>query len=231
MTTPPGQIRRGMQQQSKPNGGTTPVVNSSALPASPPISNTTIGGIKSSAAQPEKKKPSILDELRSAKTHSDRREYDRKHEILRRLIAQSPQDWHVDDPKPKYKGITHTPTKFRFHAPRGVIGSQVKAAENSVYAQQFGNLLNFRTPFVFDHNKPVYENVVDHLLKAPALRQRCFRHNQKLGKEPWLTRYSTGCAGCSDVKKIPSRRNQTLHLRPRPRSSRARLITSKRGDC
>lgn len=121
---------------------------------------------KGAEEEPKAKKPNMLDELRAAKTHSDRREYDRKHEILRRLIAQSPQEWRVDDPKPKYKGITHAPTKFRFHAPAGVIGSQVKAAENSVYAQQFRNLLDFRTPFVYDHNKPVFANVTDHLLKA-----------------------------------------------------------------
>jgi len=121
---------------------------------------------KGAEAQPKEKKLSILDELRAAKTHSDRREYDRKHEILRRLIAQSPQDWHVDDPKPKYKGITHVPTKFRFHAPGGLISSHVKAATSSVYAQQFRNLLDFRTPFVYDHNKPVFANVTDHLLKA-----------------------------------------------------------------
>jgi hypothetical protein len=121
---------------------------------------------KGAEAQPKAKKPNILDELRAAKTHSDRREYDRKHEILRRLIAQSPQDWRVDDPKPKYKGITHAPTKFRFHAPGGVISAHVKAATNSVYAQQFRNLLDFRTPFVYDHNKPVFANVTDHLLKA-----------------------------------------------------------------
>lgn len=121
---------------------------------------------KGAEEPPKAKKPNILDELRAAKTHSDRREYDRKHEILRRLISQSPQDWSVDDPKPKYKGVTHTPTKFRFHAPGNVIGSQVKAATGSVYAQQFGNLLNFRTPFVYDHNKPVFANVTDHLLKA-----------------------------------------------------------------
>lgn len=121
---------------------------------------------KGAEAEPKPKKRNILDELRAAKTHSDRREYDRKHEILRRLISQSPQEWHVDDPKPKYKGITHAPTKFRFHAPAGVIGSHVKAATNSVYAQQFRNLLDFRTPFVYDHNKPVFANVTDHLLKA-----------------------------------------------------------------
>ncbi len=121
---------------------------------------------KGAEEPPKTKKPNILDELRAAKTHSDRREYDRKHEILRRLISQSPQDWRVDDPKPKYKGVTHTPTKFRFHAPAAVVGSQIKAAENSVYAQQFRNLLNFRTPIVYDHNKPVFANVTDHLLKA-----------------------------------------------------------------
>jgi len=121
---------------------------------------------KGAEEEPPPKKRSVLDELRAAKTHSDRREYAYKHEILRRLMTQSPQDWRVDDPKPKYKGITHTPTKFRFHAPRGVIGSHIKAATGSVYAQQFGNLLNLRTPFVFDHNKPVFANVTDHLLKA-----------------------------------------------------------------
>jgi hypothetical protein len=41
-----------------------------------------------------------------------------------------------------------------------------KAGNDSVYAKQFKNLLNFRQPIVYDHNKPVYQNVVDHLRKA-----------------------------------------------------------------
>jgi hypothetical protein len=41
-----------------------------------------------------------------------------------------------------------------------------KASNDSVYARQFTNLLNFRQPIVYDHNKPVYQNVVDHLRKA-----------------------------------------------------------------
>jgi 8-oxo-dGTP pyrophosphatase MutT (NUDIX family) len=41
-----------------------------------------------------------------------------------------------------------------------------QANQGSVYAQQFGNLLNFRQPIVYDHNKPVYQNIVDHLRKA-----------------------------------------------------------------
>ena len=108
----------------------------------------------------------VMTQLRLAKEHSDNKRYDRKHEILRRLIAKAPKDWEIDDPKPKYKGITHTPTRFKFHAPPEVIGARVKAAQPSVYAQQFRNLLDFRTPFVYDHNKPVFANVTDHLLKA-----------------------------------------------------------------
>ena len=41
-----------------------------------------------------------------------------------------------------------------------------KASSGSVYAQQFQNLLNFRAPFMYDHGKPVFKNVTDHLLKA-----------------------------------------------------------------
>jgi hypothetical protein len=41
-----------------------------------------------------------------------------------------------------------------------------QGSAGSVYAQQFRNLLNFREPFKYDHNKPVFQNVTDHLLKA-----------------------------------------------------------------
>ena len=129
----------------------------------------------------------VMQQLRLAKEHSDNKRYDRKHEILRRIIAQSPQDWAVDDPKPKYKGITHTPTKFKFHAPPDVIGAHVKAAQPSVYGQQFQNLLNFREPIVYDHNKPVFANVTDHLLKAKqrgdfvlAARQKSHQYRSML---------------------------------------------------
>jgi hypothetical protein len=44
--------------------------------------------------------------------------------------------------------------------------AQKQANQPSVYGQQFRNLLNFRQPIVYDHNKPVYQNVVDHLRKA-----------------------------------------------------------------
>lgn len=41
-----------------------------------------------------------------------------------------------------------------------------KAAQPSVYMQQLRNLASFRQPIVYDHTRPVYENVINHLRKA-----------------------------------------------------------------
>jgi hypothetical protein len=43
---------------------------------------------------------------------------------------------------------------------------KIEKAGASVYGQQFRNLLNFREPLIYDHSKPVFQNVTDHLLKA-----------------------------------------------------------------
>jgi len=114
----------------------------------------------------------IIEELLAAKNHSDNKRYGHKAQILRKLMSQSPQDWQIDDDAPKFKGITHMPTKFRFHTDPTTIPSGVKAAFNvpntdgSVYAQQFANLMNFQHPLVYDNAKPVFANVMDHLSKA-----------------------------------------------------------------
>lgn len=59
-----------------------------------------------------------LEQLLLAKAESDRRNFQRKRQILQRLIRQAPQDFVVDQPHPKYPGITHRATGFRIHAPR-----------------------------------------------------------------------------------------------------------------
>ena len=113
-------------------------------------------------------KPKIIKELLEAKEHSDNKRYDHKAAILRRLMEQSPQDWEIDDNKPKYKGVTHKPTKFRFHTPPQTIPQNIKAAK-SVYLDQLKNLPFARQPFVYDHNKPVFENIQNHMRQ---LKQR-----------------------------------------------------------
>jgi len=69
----------------------------------------------------------IVDLLLKAKAESDRRNYAAKHDILRKLIADSGQEFHVDDDKGKHPGITHSPSGFRMHAPRDV-AAQIKQA-------------------------------------------------------------------------------------------------------
>jgi shikimate kinase len=110
------------------------------------------------AAQPE-----ILKDLLAAKEHSDNKRYDHKAAIIRRLMAQSPDDWVIDDAKPKYKGITHRPTNFRLHIDPTVIPAGVKAAANSVYLNELRNSVFGRGPFAYDMQKPVFENIRNHM--------------------------------------------------------------------
>lgn len=112
--------------------------------------------------------PEVLKKLLEAKAHSDAKRYDHKTAILRKLMEEAPQDWVIDDAKPKYKGVTHTPTKFKFHAAPESIPQSVKAAANSVYMNQLKNMFVDREPWQYDHNKPVFENIQNHMRKLKA---------------------------------------------------------------
>ena len=59
-----------------------------------------------------------LDDLLAAKKESDRRNYPAKHDILRKLIKQSPGDFMIDSEEGNIYGVTHIPTGFRIHMPR-----------------------------------------------------------------------------------------------------------------
>lgn len=112
--------------------------------------------------------PALAD-LHEAKQHSDAKRYEHKTAILRRLMTDAPQDWHVDDASTKYHGITHKPTGFQFHMAPQHIPSGVKAA-SSVYLNQALHALNPMTvagPTIpYDHNKPVFENIQNQLAEV-----------------------------------------------------------------
>ena len=111
----------------------------------------------------------ILDELRAAKTHSDNKRYAHKTEILRRLMAKAPKDWHVDDPKPYHKGITHKPTNFRFHVEPTAIPESVKAAyrqPRSAYGTALYNSYGLHRPLQYNYNKTVAENIQEQLMQV-----------------------------------------------------------------
>ncbi len=96
------------------------------LEGKPPANNTDkFFGLTTES--PFAKLASAIDELIKAKAFSDRKQYDRKTAILRRLMKQSPTDFMVDDPTGKYHGITHKPTNFRLHMPATAIPPGVSA--------------------------------------------------------------------------------------------------------
>lgn len=107
----------------------------------------------------------VLSQLRRAKEHSDKKQYALKAAILRQLMEKYPNDWVIDDPKPRHKGVTHTPTNFRFHTDPTAIPAAIKTAEN-VYMNQLRNMYSLRRPITYDYNKPVFENVRDQLMEV-----------------------------------------------------------------
>lgn len=113
----------------------------------------------------------MVRDLRQAKEHSDAKRYDQKRDLLRRLMQKAPQDWEIDDDKPKYKGVTHKPTKFKFHTDPTSIPEGVRkkvAQSQSVYWDQLKNVVT-NPRIVYDHTKPVFENIRNHMLE---LKQR-----------------------------------------------------------
>jgi hypothetical protein len=61
---------------------------------------------------------SKVQQLLEAKGHSDKGLYRKKHEILRRLMSKSPEEFYSDSQARGMHGITHRPSGFRVHMPR-----------------------------------------------------------------------------------------------------------------
>ena len=88
----------------------------------------------------------ILAQLLAAKKHSDAGRYEFKNRILKDLMQQAPDEWVVDDPKPKYKGVTHLPTKFKLHADPRVIAATVKEKTASWFTEGFRSFFKPQQP-------------------------------------------------------------------------------------
>ena len=69
----------------------------------------------------EQEKKSDVRAMRQAKVHSDKREYEAKHRIMRGLIMSAPNEFIIDSEQDGILGITHTPSGFRMHLPRNVL--------------------------------------------------------------------------------------------------------------
>ena len=85
-------------------------------------------------AQPRKKPSDLqrpaagaLAQLLNAKGESDRKNYPAKHDLLRRLIKESPGEFRIDSEEGGIYGLTHAPTGFRIHMPRAAAPPELRA--------------------------------------------------------------------------------------------------------
>jgi 8-oxo-dGTP pyrophosphatase MutT (NUDIX family) len=118
------------------------------------------------AKQSDNRAPSIILKLREAKAHSDAKRYDRKNAILRDLMLKAPNEWYVDDPLPYHMGVTHDPTKFKFHADPVIIPPGVKVRAKAA-SEPYLAQLN-ATPIAYNKDESVWRNFVNHLMKVKA---------------------------------------------------------------
>jgi len=69
-----------------------------------------------------------IKQLLAAKAHSDRRQYDEKTAILRRMMKEAPEEFMVDSESDGIYGLTHIPTGFKIHLPKEQVADLLKAA-------------------------------------------------------------------------------------------------------
>jgi ADP-ribose pyrophosphatase YjhB (NUDIX family) len=110
--------------------------------------------------------PAIIRKLREAKEHSDNKRYDQKNQILKKLMAEAPHEWVVDDPEPYHMGITHAPTKFKFHADPLIIPTVVPVQSKAAANPYLTHLT--QTPITYDQNQSLLNNVMAHVRKVKA---------------------------------------------------------------
>lgn len=64
--------------------------------------------------------------LRQAKAESDRRNYQAKNDILRRLLRAYPNRFVIDSDDGRILGLTHPSTNFRIHMPRAAVPDEIQ---------------------------------------------------------------------------------------------------------
>ena len=98
-----------------------------------------------------------LAHLKRIKVMSDQRNYRNKHEQLRTLMQQAPQDWLVDSEDGKFWGVTHVPTQFRFHVPRHLVPLELHPAPDMPFPAEEHDDMRQR----LQQGQPTYTTRID----------------------------------------------------------------------
>lgn len=79
------------------------------------------------ASQGPVKNP-ILEQLLQAKAFSDKKKFQEKQRVLRKLMSSYPEDFFVDSKlNDKFIGLTHRPTNFQLHLPATAVPQEVQS--------------------------------------------------------------------------------------------------------
>lgn len=82
---------------------------------------------------------SILPDMLEAKEYSDKGQYPPKHNIMRKLIEQSPSAFRYTEEEgttPGMRGIEHVETGFRMHLPKDLFGGLANGGPNGIKPMQ-----------------------------------------------------------------------------------------------
>ena len=82
---------------------------------------------------------SMIPAMREAKEYSDKGQYPPKHNIMRKLVEESPSAFRYTEEEgttPGMRGIEHTESGFRMHLPRDLFGGIANGGPNGIRAIQ-----------------------------------------------------------------------------------------------
>lgn len=79
---------------------------------------------------------SPLEDLITAKGHSDKGDYGSKTHLVRNLLHKFPKDFVVDTPEGQFVGITHVPTGFKMHISRAVVPLELFKTQREILKSQ-----------------------------------------------------------------------------------------------
>jgi hypothetical protein len=129
-------------------------------------------------------------------------------------MRKAPNEWYVDDPLPYHMGVTHDPTKFKFHADPVIIPPGVKVRAKAASEPYLAQLS--ATPIAYNKDESVWRNFVNHLMKVKSNGDHQLYTQQRSGGllralDPAKQQQHYAAIARGEAPKQPSIATQIIH--------------------
>lgn len=153
----------------------------------------------------QEKAAGALPMLLEAKAHSDKKDYARKHAILRGIIASAPSDFVIDSQSRGITGITHVPTNFAIHMPTRAVPSALTARSPAIAKKKQDEPVTGAEKTASMHwwlrDYRMASGIVE---RVPHVKQAMFSGAMRLGAKAWpYVRAGGRVAGAVGEAAIP----------------------------